>query len=188
MYEITQDMRALRGLIESLEDDEGNLREPSEDEKKTVLEWIGQTEDAFRQKADNICKFIKNLKIEADTAEAERKAHKEELDRLSRTAEAREHKADAVRAALHDAMNALKIKKYKSALFSVNVQNTAKSAKMISGSPVPPEWAKPLELDGGKVKAALEEGSLTDIGGALYTQSGEKTGIAWLGGETIVIR
>jgi hypothetical protein len=80
------------------------------------------------------------------------------------------------------------MKKYKSALFSVNVQATAKSARMISGNPVPPEWAKPPELDGSKVKTAIADGSLVEVDGALYTRSGEKTGIAWLGGETVVIR
>jgi hypothetical protein len=188
MYEITQDIRSLKVLVDSLEDEDGNPRDPSEEEKKTILDWIGQTEEAFRQKADNICKFVKNLTIEADIAEAERKAHKGELDRLSRTAKAREHKAQAVRMILHEAMNILKMKKYKSALFSVNVQNTAKSAKMIDGRPVPPEWAKPLELDGAKVKAAVEDGALVSIDNMLYTRSGEKTGIAWLGGETVVIR
>jgi hypothetical protein len=188
MYEITQDMRALYSLIENLEDNDGNPREPSEDEKKTMLGWIGQTELAFNEKADNICRFIKNLGIEADIAKAEYQAHKEEMERLSRTAKARENKMKTVRMILHDAMNALKIKKYKSALFSVNIQATQKSAKMISGAPVPPEWAKPLELDSGKVKTAIEEGSLVAIDGALYTQNGEKTGISWLGSETIVIR
>jgi hypothetical protein len=152
------------------------------------LAWIGQTETAFYEKADSICKFAKNLTIEADIAEAERKAHKEEMDRLSRTAKARENKAKAVRMILHEAMNILKLKKYKSALFSVNVQRTAKSAKMMPGSPVPPEWAKPLELDSTKVKTAIEGGSLVDIDGILYTQAGKETGISWLGGETIVIR
>jgi hypothetical protein len=153
-----------------------------------MLEWIGQTETAFYGKADNICKFVKNLKIEAAIAEAERKAHKDELDRLSRTAKAREHKADAVRMILYDAMKALKLSKYKSSLFSATIQGTAKSARMISGKPVPPEWAKPLELDGAKVKAAIADGGLVEIDNHLYTRSGKDTGISWLGGETIVIR
>jgi hypothetical protein len=188
MYEITGDIRALKSLIDSLEDEDGNPREPSEEEKKTILDWIGQTETAFYGKADNICKFIKNLMIEADVAEAERKAHKEEMDRLSRTAKARENKAKAVRMILYDAMKALKMQKYKSALFSANIQGTAKSAKMISGKPVPPEWAKPLELDGAKVKAAVADGSLVEIDNVFYSRAGESTGVAWLGGETIVIR
>ncbi|MDR1286284.1 MAG: siphovirus Gp157 family protein [Treponema sp.] len=188
MYEIIQDIRALKNLVESLEDEDGNPRDPSDEERKIVLEWIAQGEEAFPQKADNICKLVKNLEIEAAVAEAERGAHKKELDRLSRTAKAREHKAQAVRAILHDAMNILKMKKYKSALFSVNIQAAAKSAKMADGSPVPPEFAKPLELDGAKVRAAIEDGSLVSIDNMLYTRSGEKTGIAWLGSETIVIR
>jgi hypothetical protein len=188
MYEITGEIMALKSLVESLEDDDGNPRDPSDEEKKTIMEWIGQTETAFYNKADNICKFVKNLKIEAAVAEAERKAHKEELDRLSRTAKTREHKADTVRMLLHEAMSALKMKKYKSALFSVNVQATAKSARMIAGKKVPPEWAKPLELDGTRVKTAIEDGVLVVTDGELYTRSGEKTGISWLGGETIVIR
>jgi hypothetical protein len=59
---------------------------------------------------------------------------------------------------------------------------------MIAGNAVPPEWAKPLELDGAKVKTAIEDGSLVEIDGELYARSGEKTGISWLGGETLVIR
>jgi hypothetical protein len=188
MYEITDDIRALKSLVDSLEDEDGNPREPSEEEKKTIRDWIGQTEAAFYGKADNICKFVKNLTIEADIAEAERNAHKKEMERLSRTAKARENKAKAVRMILYDAMSFLKMKKYKSALFSVNIQATAKSAKMMSGNPVPPEWAKPLELDGTKVKAAIEDGSLVSIHNVLYNRAGENTGISWLGGETVVIR
>jgi hypothetical protein len=188
MYEITGDMRALKNLVDSLEDEDGNPRDPDEEEKQTILDWIGQTEQAFYEKADNICKFVKNLKIEAEIAEAERKAHKEEMDRLSRAAKARENKANAVRMILHEAMTALGLKKYKSALFSVNVQNTAKSARMADGCPVPPEWGKPLELDGSKVRAAVEDGSLVCVDNMLYTRNGKKTGIAWLGSEIIVIR
>jgi hypothetical protein len=188
MYEITGDIGALKALINSLEDEGGNPREPTDEERKVFHEWYGETKPAFYGKADDICKLVKNLEIEAEIARAEYKAYKEEMDRLSRTAKARENKAKTVRMILHEAMTALGLKKYKSALFSVNVQNTAKSARMADGCPVPPEFAKPLELDGAKVKKAIEDGSLACVDNMLYTRGGKKTGITWLGGETIVIR
>jgi hypothetical protein len=85
-------------------------------------------------------------------------------------------------------MDRLHLKKYKSALFSVNIQATARTARMAAGKDVPLEYAKPLELDSAKVKEALADGSLVEKEGLLYTRSGEGTGIAWLGGETLVIR
>jgi hypothetical protein len=188
MYEIVSDIKAIEILVESLVDEDGNRREPTEEEKETILKWIGESENAFYAKADNICKFVKNLQIEANIADAERKAHKDELDRLSRTANARENKARAVKGILHYAMDRLNLKKYKSALFSLNIQATAKTARMMSGKEVPLEYAKPNELDSSKVKEALKDGSLIEKEGVLYTIRGENTGIAYLGGETLVIR
>jgi hypothetical protein len=47
MYEITGDMRALKALVDSLEDEDGNPMDLTDEEKKTTHEWYGSSITAF---------------------------------------------------------------------------------------------------------------------------------------------
>jgi hypothetical protein len=126
LYAITEDLKALNKLLEEMVDDEGNPREPTAEELETMKQWFECSQADFEAKFDNYCKFIKNLKIEAEAADGERKAYKGELDRLSKRAKAFENRAKSVNGLLWFAMQNLGMKKYKTALFSAGEQNTLK--------------------------------------------------------------
>jgi hypothetical protein len=138
IYNIVGDIKALNVLIESLTDEEtGETRELTDDEKATFLAWINENEAALYQKFDNTCKVYRNLRATADVCTAEKDALKGEYDRLSKRAKARQAEADRVKNLIWYAMEALGQKKIKTDLFSAGIQNTAASVRV--GNSVLPE-------------------------------------------------
>jgi hypothetical protein len=200
LYNIVGDITALIKLAEGAVDEEtGEVTPVSDDDRKTIAEWFEQSEKDFNGKFDNICKFRKNLQADAEVAAAERDALKAEMDRLSKRAKATEAKADRMKALILYAFEKMKIKKHKTALFSAGIQATAEGAKpttMFNADLIPSEYLK-RELAASKVKEAVQSGKLTrkdgplDRGKLFYLKDGEETelkGVAYLGGETLVIR
>ena len=138
IYNIIGDIKSLNVLIESLTDEEtGETRELTDDEKTTFLAWINENESALYQKFDNTFKVYRNLRATADVCTAEKDALKEEYDRLSKRAKARQAEADRVKNLIWYAMEALGQKKIKTDLFSAGIQNTA--ASVMVGNSVLPE-------------------------------------------------
>jgi hypothetical protein len=200
LYNIVGDIRALIKLAEGAVDEETGEAVPiSDDDRKTIAEWFEQSEKDFNGKFDNICKFRKNLQAAAEVAAAERDTLKAEMERLSKRAKATEAKADRMKALILYAFEKMKIKKHKTELFSAGIQATAESAKpttMFNADLIPSEYLK-RELAASKVKEAVQSGKLTrkegplDRGKLFYLKDGEETelkGVAYLGGETLVIR
>lgn len=199
LYAITEDLKALNKLMEEMVDDEGTPREPTEEELETMKKWFECSQADFEQKFDNYCKFIKNLKIEAEAADGERKAYKGELDRLSKRAKAFENRAKSVNGLLWFAMQNLGMKKYKTALFSAGEQNTQIKIEPLAGSDlkeVPEEFLKPRELDTAAVKDAIKSGLLkqgdgTPLGATklFYAKTGEELkDVRWAQGTALIIR
>jgi hypothetical protein len=199
MYEITGDIISLNKMLEEIVDENGNPREPTEEERKTLEEWFSCSLQDFEKKFDNICKFIKNLKIEAEIADGERKAHKDELDRLSKRAKACENKAKNINDLLWFSMQRLGLKKYKTSLFSAGEQNTQIKIETILGSnlkEVPEEYLKPRELDTTKIKEALSCGILKRGDGTplgtnkiFFTENGkELKDVRAIQGQALIIR
>ncbi len=138
IYQIVGDIRSLNALVESLTDEEtGETRELTDEEKKTFLDWIGEQEEAFNAKFDNTCKVYRNLRATADVCTAEKDALKAEYDRLSKRAKARQAEADRVKGLIWFALEALGMQKKKTALFSAGIQNTAASVRV--GDSIHPE-------------------------------------------------
>ncbi len=138
IYQIVGDIRSLNALVESLTDEEtGETRELTDEEKKTFLDWIGEQEEAFNAKFDNTCKVYRNLRATADVCTAERDALKAEYDRLSKRAKARQAEADRVKGLIWFALEALGMQKKKTELFSAGIQNTAASVRV--GDSIHPE-------------------------------------------------
>ena len=164
MYNIAGDVKALSSLIESLTDEEtGETRELTDEEKETFAAWVKEETEAFDSKFDKICKFFKNLKATAATAQAERDSFKEEMDRLSKRAKARENEAGRIKDLIWQAFDILGMKKYKTALFSAGIQATAASVKTDSGfdiALIPARYWKTPELSASAIKAGLESGEL----------------------------
>lgn len=206
LYEITGEFIALNDMLESLVDENGEPRDMTDEEKETVKKWFDLTEADFKKKFDNICKFIKNLKLSAETAEAERKLYADELSRLSRRAKAFESRAKSIQSLLWWCMSRLGLNKagYKTDLFSAKEQNTQKqinTGAMYDWHDIPEEYLKQPELDTVAIKQALKDGELyqkdeADAGidyDKLYFKNGEYKdqplkGISCTQGRALVIR
>ena len=134
IFDVIADCKALESLINEESDLEtGEVREVTEEEKADFLAWINENEQNLEAKLDNIYKVYRNLKAEADIAEAEKSTMKAEMDRLGKRAKTRANEAGRVKGLIEYAMVKLGFKKYKTALFSVGFQATRKSAKPIEG-------------------------------------------------------
>jgi hypothetical protein len=198
LYEITEDMEALRRLVdEAVNDESGETVELTDEETAAFTEWLNETQAAFETKFNNVCRFSKNLKHEADMAEAERASFKAEMDRLSQRAKAAQARADRVKNLIHLAFDKIGVSKYKTAYFQAGIQNTPYSVKtncMFDPSKIPDKYLK-KELNITAVKEAIKAGELyqkddssLDIG-KLFTTTGEAlTGVSYQHGKTLVIR
>jgi hypothetical protein len=200
IYTIISDIKALEGLINGLSDEEtGEARELTEEEKQSFLEWVNESEANFKEKFDNICRFFKNLQAQAEVAAAEKDALKAEIERLSKRAKARENEADRIKSLLWFAFDALKMKQFKTELFSAGIQNTRKSVKptsVFNPDDVPVTYLK-RELASSAVAEAVKAGSLYEKEGPenitrlFYCDDAgehELKGVAYVQGKTLVIR
>lgn len=199
LYKIAGDLKALNQLMEEMVDEDGNPREPTDQEIEIMREWFEVSYEQFQEKFDNYCRFIKNLRIEATIADEERKAYKSELDRLSKRSKAYENRAKALNGLLWYAMQKLELKKYKTSLFSAGEQNTQVKIEPLAGSSlsyVPEEFLKPRELDTQKVKDAIKDGLLkkgngTPLGASklFFINNGkELKDVRWVQGTALMIR
>lgn len=164
IYSIVGDIKTLSALIDDLTDEEtGETRELTDEEKTTFAAWVKEETEAFDSKFDRICKFFKNLKASAAVAVAERDALKEEMDRLSKRAKARENEAGRIKDLIWFAFDALGMKKHKTELFSAGIQATAASVKTDSSfdiNLIPARYWKTPELSASAIKAGIASGEL----------------------------
>lgn len=121
MYEIAHEVTEIEDLYESAVDENGEPRELTEEEKETLKKWILANEEAFKDKFDSYGKFIQNLKINAELADATRKTYKAELDRLANRAKVATNRMESMKSILLWAMNTMHIDKVKTALFSASI-------------------------------------------------------------------
>lgn len=203
LYEISSDIKGLYDLVEGLVDEDGNPREPTEEEMNTIREWFKVSEAEFTRKFDSYCKYIKNLKMQAENVEAERKIHKDEMDRLSKRAKSFETRSKSLQSMLQWCMDNLKMKKFKSDLFSAGIQAAQMQVGAIEGAKlkdVPEEYLKPRELDTTAIKQAIKDGILVkgedipnhsplDVTKIFDAKTGKVIPeIYWHKGEILVIR
>ncbi len=192
LYEITNDIQQINELLESAVDSEGNPRELTAEEEKTIKEWFSESKEDFEAKFDNYGRFITNLKIQAKTADNECKPYKEELDRLSARAKSFENRRKSVLNGLRFAMEQLGIEKYKSSLFSAGIQNTAlKIEQQGMLKNIPEKYLKPRELNTSAIRDGIKSGDLikTAGGSILLAKTGELLeGIHAEQGSMIVLR
>jgi predicted RNase H-like nuclease (RuvC/YqgF family) len=197
LYDIAEDLLSLNDLIESLVDENGEPREPTEEEMQEMKKWFEVTYEELQNKFDSYCKFIKNLKLSSENADSERKNMKDELDRLAKRAKARENQRNAVQGLLRWNLERLGIKTFKSDLFTANIQNGQKQVSLASTAKIediPAEYLKPRELDTVAVKDALKDGVLIQKEGAenygkVFTREGvEIKGLMVIQGTNFIIR
>lgn len=199
IYNIVGDIKALSALADSMVDDEtGEVRELSDEDRAVFLEWVEEQSAAFDEKFDRTCKFYKNLLSEADVAIAERDAMKAEMDRLSRQAKTRENKAKRVKDLIWYALDAMKKTKHKTPLFSATIQKTAASLRVGDSSflplavalQVPESFRKEPELNGSAVREAIKSGSwsVNELGAVVDNEGKVIHGLYYIPGQTCVIR
>ncbi len=192
LYEITNDVLQINELLESAVDSDGNPRDLTPEEENIIREWFATSKEDFDAKFDNYGRFITNLKIQAETADNERKTYKEELDRLSSRAKGFESRRKSVLGGLRYAMEKLGIDKYKTSLFSAGIQNTALKIEQTGTlKDIPEKYLKPRELSTSAVKTGIQNGDLikTDGGYILLAKTGEVLEeIKAVQGTTIVMR
>jgi len=202
IYNIVEDAKALEKLIDGMTDLEtGETRDFTEAEKEEILSWAGEIEDNLEAKFDGIYKVYRNKKAEAEIAEAEKNALNSEIDRLRKREQSRLNEAGRLKSLIVYALDMLKMKKYKTALFTAYFMNTKKSAKPYEGffnpDEIPVEFLK-RELSPSAVDRAVKEGRLYEKEGGINTgklfyknETGEEKllkGVSYTGGETLVIR
>ncbi len=197
LYDIAEDLLSLNDLMESLVDENGEPREPTDEEIEEMRKWFEVTQEELQNKFDSYCKFIKNLKLSSENADSERKNMKDELDRLAKRAKARENQRNAVQGLLRWNLERLGIKTFKSDLFTANIQNGQKQVSLASTAKIetlPEEFLKPRELDTVAVKDALKDGLLIQKEGAenygkVFTRDGEEIkGLMVIQGTNFIIR
>jgi hypothetical protein len=210
VYELGGEWKALLSLLDELTDPEtGETRELTEEEKVYFTDMTNEIGGNIKNKADGIYKVYCNKKAEAEIAEAEKNALKNEMERLRKRAEARFNEASRVKGLLSYLMDAMKLKKIKTEIFSAGYQATQKSVKPVEGffNPdlIPVEFLK-REINPTAVKKAVEEGLLyekykknedgteenpQDRGKLFYKENcveRQLNYVSYLSGETLVIR
>ena len=202
LYKITDDILEFNKLLEDIVDEDGNPREPTEEEWKTLQDWCDQNLANFTGKVDSYCRFIKNLDLSAKNAKAEYDNFKEEASRLSRRKAAFENRAKTVKNLLYYCMQRLDIHEYKTDYFSLKEQNTQASVSLRADadlSKLPEQFLKPRELSAAAIKDALKSGALVqDNDNPLHRGKGymkgaddqliELEGVICLPGKTLYIR
>ena len=148
LYELTE----IYNNVLSLEDTEINR----------VLASI---EEEIEKKAENIAKLVRQLEAENEGIKAEEK-------RLANLRKAQENKIKSLKKYLEQQMIAMDRKKFKTSLFSFNIQKNPASVRILKEDKIPEEFFRikkePIRAD---IKAALERGELKGVAEIVQTES-----------------
>ncbi|WP_277220684.1 siphovirus Gp157 family protein [Peptoniphilus vaginalis] len=113
-------------------------------------------DDEIEVKAENYAGVIKNLEAEID-------AYKKEIERMSKIKKSLESRADYLKKNLEDAMIELDKKKFKTNLFSFNIQRNAPGIKILDEDKIPEEFVEyEKRIKKNDLKKAIKEGLETD--------------------------
>ncbi len=174
LYEITGDLIGLSNLMESLVDENGEPREPTAEEFETMKQWFNEDTDRFKAKFDNYCKFIKNLKMSAENAEAEKNNFKAEGARLTKRATAFANREKTVKTLLRWGMERLHLQKFKTDFFTASIQNIGGKVIHVSElaqpkdiNALPEKYLKPREVNTKAILQDLKDGLLEEREGAM---------------------
>jgi uncharacterized protein YoxC len=153
LYELTQNYLNLQVLLEDETIGEDVIN-------KALNEVDGEIED----KAENIAILIKNLESDAEGT-------KKEEDRLAVKRAALENRVKGLKIYLETTMRAVNKLKFKTKLFSFNIQNNAPSVEVTDEKSIPKEYfvEQDPKLDRKALLAALKDGK--EIQGATIKQT-----------------
>ena len=127
-------------------------------------------DDEIEVKAENYAGLIKNLEAEVD-------AYKKEIERMSKIKKSLESRASLLKSNLEQAMIDLDKKKFKTNLFSFNIQRNAPGIKILDEDKIPKKFIEyEKRIKKNDLKKAIKEGLETDA--AILVES-ESLRIRW---------
>ena len=144
------------------------MMEDPELDPQTLADTMEAVEGELEIKAENYAKVMKNL--EADVA-----GIKAEIDRLSERKKTIENNIKNMKSALQMAMETTGKTKFKTELFSFNIQKNAPTVVIDASDPnnIPPDFLKfkEPEIDKTAIKAAIQNGM--DLTGVAHLEQRE---------------
>lgn len=157
IYEITNDYLQIMAMLED-----------SDLDPQTLADTMEGIEGEFEIKAENYAKVMKNL-------EGDILAIKTEIDRLTAKKKALENNIKNMKSTLQTAMETTGKTKFKTELFSFNIQKNAPSVviDLEDLSKLPSQFIKQREIEADKtaIKEALKRGENLD--GIAHWEQGE---------------
>ncbi|WP_129598576.1 siphovirus Gp157 family protein [Anaerophilus nitritogenes] len=141
LYELTSNYTNLLELLE-------NPEIPQE----IVLESLEEIKEDFNIKAENVCKVMKSIELEA-------KGIKEEEKRLSDRRKVLESRVSNLKEYLDSNMKAIGVKKIKGNVFTLSIQKNPPSIDIKDAKLIPQEYKVVTEsIDKAAIKDALKQG------------------------------
>lgn len=133
-----------------------------EEDLNSALENI---DDEIETKADNIAKVLRDF-------DGEIEALKSEEERLAKKRKAIENRQKQLKEYLQNAMLVLDKRKFKTDLFSFNIQRNAPSLKILDESKIPDDYYKiEKKLNKNDLKEAVKNGLFEDAAELVQTES-----------------
>lgn len=122
-------------------------------------------DDEIEVKAENYAGLIKNLEAEAE-------AYKKEIDRMTDRERALKNRAKFLKKNLEETMIDLDKRKFKTNLFSFNIQRNAPGIKILDEDKVPEEFVEyERKIKKNELKKAIKEGLETDAAVLVESES-----------------
>lgn len=150
LYELTEMYQNLLDLDLEEEELQGHLK---------------NIDDEIEIKAENIAKVLRSL-------DAEVEAYKKEIERFTLKKQRAENRAKGLKAYLQEAMETVDKKKFKTDLFSFNIQKNAPSLRILDESKIPEDFYKiERKLDKVEFKKAVKEGLYEEAAELVQSES-----------------
>ncbi len=122
-------------------------------------------DDEIETKADNIAKILRDF-------DGDIEALKSEEERLAKKRKAIENRQKHLKEYLQNAMLVLDKRKFKTDLFSFNIQKNAPSLKILDESKIPEDYYKiERKLNKNDLKEAVKNGLFEDAAELVQTES-----------------
>lgn len=122
-------------------------------------------DDEIEVKAENYAGLIKNLEAEAE-------AYKKEIDRMADRERALRNRAKFLKKNLEETMIDLDKKKFKTNLFSFNIQRNAPGIKILDADKIPEEFVEyKRKIKKNDLKKAIKEGLETEAAVLVESES-----------------
>ena len=124
-----------------------------DEDLRAALENI---DDEIEVKAENYAGLIKNLEAEAE-------AYKKEIERMTKIKKALENRASFLKKNLEKAMIELDKKKFKTKLFSFNIQRNKPSVQILKEDMIPEDFVEyERKIKKNELVKAIQGGLITD--------------------------